>query len=52
MGVQDWSLSDLTVGLYFIYLRQASANPLEDINGVLISSDAIVSINLTCLLID
>ncbi|KAK3441184.1 hypothetical protein EUGRSUZ_B01530 [Eucalyptus grandis] len=42
MGVQDWSLSDLTVGLYFIYLRQASANPLEDINGVLISSDAIV----------
>lgn len=42
MGVQDWSLSDLTVGLYFIYLRQASVNPLEDINGVLVSSDAIV----------
>ncbi|KAI3425637.1 Lipase_3 domain-containing protein [Psidium guajava] len=42
MGVQDWSLGDLTVGLYLIYLRQASANPFEDINGVLISSDAIV----------
>ncbi|KAF8009693.1 hypothetical protein BT93_J0625 [Corymbia citriodora subsp. variegata] len=42
IGVQDWSLSDLTVGLYLIYLRQASANPLEDINGNLISSDAVV----------
>ncbi|XP_048137183.1 uncharacterized protein LOC115727500 isoform X2 [Rhodamnia argentea] len=42
MGVQDWSLGDLTVGLYLIYLRQSSANPFEDINGILISSDAIV----------
>ncbi|KAK4796198.1 hypothetical protein SAY86_028524 [Trapa natans] len=42
VGIQDWSLSDLTVGLYLIYLRQASANSLEDINGVQICSDAIV----------
>ncbi|KAK4796808.1 hypothetical protein SAY86_029134 [Trapa natans] len=42
VGIQDWSLSDLTVGLYLIYLQQASANSLEDINGVQICNDAIV----------
>lgn len=42
MGIQDWSLSDLTIGLYLIYLRQGSTNPFEDISGVQISSDAIV----------
>lgn len=42
MGIQDWSLSDLTIGLCLIYLRQASTNPLEDVKGVQISSDAIV----------
>ncbi|XP_057965989.1 uncharacterized protein LOC131156374 isoform X2 [Malania oleifera] len=42
VGIQDWSLSDLTIGLYLIYLRQASANPFEDVNGVQISSDLIV----------
>ncbi|XP_031401001.1 uncharacterized protein LOC116210969 isoform X1 [Punica granatum] len=42
LGFQDWSLSDLTVGLYLIYLRQASTNPLEDTSGVQISSDATV----------
>ncbi|KAF3436176.1 hypothetical protein FNV43_RR23268 [Rhamnella rubrinervis] len=42
IGIQDWSLSDLTVGLYLLYLRQASANPFEDVKGVQISSDSIV----------
>ncbi|GMH30828.1 hypothetical protein Nepgr_032671 [Nepenthes gracilis] len=41
-GIQDWSLSDLTIGLYLIYLRQASANPLEDVKGVQISSESVV----------
>ncbi|XP_050366736.1 uncharacterized protein LOC126785168 [Argentina anserina] len=41
-GIQDWSLSDLTVGLFLIYLRQASVNPFEDINGVQVSSDILV----------
>uniref|UniRef100_A0A9I9D4L6 Fungal lipase-type domain-containing protein n=1 Tax=Cucumis melo TaxID=3656 RepID=A0A9I9D4L6_CUCME len=41
-GIQDWSLSDLTIGLCLIYLRQASTNPLEDLKGVQISSNAIV----------
>lgn len=42
IGIQDWSLSDLTVGLYLLYLRQASTNPFEDVNGVEISSEPIV----------
>nr|XP_043609981.1 uncharacterized protein LOC122581770 [Erigeron canadensis] len=42
LGVKDWSLSDLTIGLYLIYLKQASANPFEDVNGVKISSDAVI----------
>uniref|UniRef100_A0A7N0VHP6 Fungal lipase-type domain-containing protein n=2 Tax=Kalanchoe fedtschenkoi TaxID=63787 RepID=A0A7N0VHP6_KALFE len=42
VGIQDWSLSDLTIGLYLLYLRQASANPFEDIKGIQISSEAIV----------
>ncbi|XP_059432429.1 uncharacterized protein LOC132165767 isoform X1 [Corylus avellana] len=42
IGVQDWSLSDLTIGLYLIYLRQASTNPFEDVKGVQISSDSVV----------
>lgn len=42
VGLQDWSLSDLTIGLYLIYLQQASKKPIEDVNGVLISSGAIV----------
>ncbi|KGN44704.1 uncharacterized protein LOC101216108 isoform X2 [Cucumis sativus] len=41
-GIQDWSLSDLTIGLCLIYLRQASTNPLEDLKGVQISSNATV----------
>ncbi|XP_077226156.1 alpha/beta-Hydrolases superfamily protein [Tasmannia lanceolata] len=42
IGIQDWSLSDVTVGLYLIYLRQASANKVEDVMGVPISSEYIV----------
>ncbi|KAL9227581.1 hypothetical protein vseg_003255 [Gypsophila vaccaria] len=42
LGVQDWSLSDLTIGLYLMYLRQASVNPLEDVKGVHISSEPVI----------
>ncbi|KAL1329776.1 hypothetical protein HN51_046966 [Arachis hypogaea] len=42
LGIQDWSLSDLTIGLYLIYLRQASAHPLDDIKGIEISSESTV----------
>lgn len=42
IGIEDWSLSDLTIGLYLIYLRQASTNPFEDVKGVPISSDSTV----------
>ncbi|KAF5741886.1 Alpha/beta-Hydrolases superfamily protein [Tripterygium wilfordii] len=41
-GIEGWSLSDLTIGLFLIYLRQASLNPFEDVKGVQIFSDAIV----------
>ena len=41
-GIEGWSLSDLTIGLYLIYLRQASLNPFEDVKGVKITSDSIV----------
>lgn len=40
--VEGWSLSDLTIGLYLIYLRQASLNPFEDVKGVKITSESIV----------
>ncbi|XP_009394752.2 uncharacterized protein LOC103980168 isoform X3 [Musa acuminata AAA Group] len=42
VGIQDWSLSDLTVGLYLIYLSQASSKKIEEFKGVQIFSDAIV----------
>ncbi|KAK9140235.1 hypothetical protein Scep_009916 [Stephania cephalantha] len=42
IGIQDWSLSDLTVGLFLIYLRQASADQIEDIEGTQISCDSTV----------
>ncbi|XVF32421.1 hypothetical protein REPUB_Repub17cG0081100 [Reevesia pubescens] len=41
-GIEGWSLSDLTIGLYLMYLRQASLNPFEDVKGVKITSDSIV----------
>ncbi|KAF3952053.1 hypothetical protein CMV_022355 [Castanea mollissima] len=42
IGIKDWSLSDLTIGLYLIYLRQVAIKPFEDVKGVQISSDSIV----------
>uniref|UniRef100_A0ACD5VLH2 Uncharacterized protein n=1 Tax=Avena sativa TaxID=4498 RepID=A0ACD5VLH2_AVESA len=38
VSIKDWSLSDLTVGLYLIYLSQASAKNAEAFKGVQISS--------------
>lgn len=46
VGIQDWSLSDLTVGLYLIYLSQASSKKIEEFKGVQIFSDAMV---ISCL---
>lgn len=43
LGLHDWSLSDLTIGLLLIYLQQASKNSVEDVKGVQILSDSIVS---------
>ncbi|MCL7050712.1 hypothetical protein MKW94_024453 [Papaver nudicaule] len=42
IGIQEWSLGDLTMGLYLTYLRQASAARVEDVKGVQISSNSIV----------
>ncbi|KAK9069008.1 hypothetical protein SSX86_013124 [Deinandra increscens subsp. villosa] len=42
LDVQDWSLSDLTIGLYLVYLQQASKYPFEGVKGVKISSDKVV----------
>lgn len=42
IGVQDWSLSDLTLGLYLLYLRQASTEPFQEVKGVQISCDSTV----------
>lgn len=42
LGIQEWSLSDLTIGLYLIYLRQASTNSLEDVKGVKVSLEPLV----------
>ncbi|KAK1426782.1 hypothetical protein QVD17_15462 [Tagetes erecta] len=42
LEVQDWSLSDLTIGLYLVYLQQASKHPFEHVKGVKISSDEVV----------
>ncbi|KAK8945847.1 hypothetical protein KSP40_PGU014021 [Platanthera guangdongensis] len=41
-GIQEWSLSDLTVGLYLIHLSQASAAKVEDFNGEQINSELMV----------
>lgn len=42
VGIQDWSFGDLTVGLYLVFLRRASADRVEDVKGVQITSDSIV----------
>ncbi|PKU70884.1 sn1-specific diacylglycerol lipase [Dendrobium catenatum] len=41
-GIQEWSLSDLTVGLYLIHLSQASTAKVEDLKGVQINSESMV----------
>lgn len=45
IGVQDWCLSDLTLGLYLLYLRQASTEPFQEVKGVQISCDSTVIAN-------
>ncbi|KAJ6306528.1 hypothetical protein OIU78_021778 [Salix suchowensis] len=42
IGIEGWSLSDLTIGLYLIYLRQVSLNLFEDVKGVEVCSESIV----------
>ncbi|XP_068640834.1 uncharacterized protein [Aristolochia californica] len=42
IGIQDWSLGDVAIGLYLYYLQQASADKVHDFRGVQISSDSIV----------
>ncbi|KAJ0963601.1 hypothetical protein J5N97_028723 [Dioscorea zingiberensis] len=42
VGILDWSLSDLTIGLYLIYLSQASATKVDDFEGVQILTDRVV----------
>jgi len=42
ISIKDWSLSDLTVGLYLIYLSQASSKHAEAFKGVQISSNKMV----------
>jgi hypothetical protein len=42
ISIQDWSLSDLTVGLYLIYLSQASVDKSEEFKGIQIFSESIV----------
>lgn len=42
IGIQDWSLSDLTIGLYLMYLRQASASLHEDVKGVQVTSESMI----------
>lgn len=43
ISIKDWSLSDLTIGLYLIYLSQASSKNAEaPFKGVQISSNKMV----------
>ncbi|EPS61543.1 hypothetical protein M569_13254, partial [Genlisea aurea] len=42
LGFQDWTLSDLTIGLYLLYLRQASSSAVDHVNGEIITSESIV----------
>lgn len=43
LGIEGWTLGDLTIGLYLIYLRQASLSPFEDVKGVQVLSESTVS---------
>ncbi|CAN1766521.1 Diacylglycerol lipase-beta [Linum perenne] len=42
IGIEDWTLSDFTIGLYLLYLRQGSVNALEDVKGIQVSSEATI----------
>ncbi|KFK37093.1 hypothetical protein AALP_AA4G212200 [Arabis alpina] len=42
LGIEGWTLGDLTIGLYLIYLRQASLSPFEDVKGVEVASEKTV----------
>ncbi|XP_057517625.1 uncharacterized protein LOC130798589 isoform X4 [Amaranthus tricolor] len=42
IGIQDWSLSDVTVGLFLVYLRQASSVAHENVKGVQITSESTI----------
>lgn len=41
LGIQDWSFGDLTVGLYLVYLSQATEKH-KDTSGVPIFSESVV----------
>ncbi|CAA7038136.1 unnamed protein product [Microthlaspi erraticum] len=43
LGIEGWTLGDLTIGLYLIYLRQASLSPFEDVKGVEVVSESTVN---------
>ncbi|EFH58105.1 lipase class 3 family protein [Arabidopsis lyrata subsp. lyrata] len=42
LGIEGWTFGDLTIGLYLIYLRQASLCPFEDVKGVEVVSESTV----------
>jgi len=42
LGIEGWTFGDLTIGLYLIYLRQASLSPFEDVKGVEVVSESTV----------
>ncbi|CAH2058367.1 unnamed protein product [Thlaspi arvense] len=42
LGIEGWTLGDLTIGLYLIYLRQASLSPFDDVKGVEVDSESTV----------
>lgn len=49
IGIQDWSLSDVTVGLFLVYLRQASSVAHENVKGVQITSESTVHVSIMSL---
>lgn len=43
-GLQDWSLVELTIGMYAVYLQQSSRCPADDVKGEQIFSESTVII--------
>lgn len=43
-GLQDWSLVELTIGMYAVYLQQSSRCPADDVKGEQICSESTVII--------